>query len=885
MARTWLLIVVFAVSAARSWAQCTTFDARFHPEGTNGVILAAKVLDLGTGPQLYVAGDFTRIGNVAARNLARWNGSTWEPIGGGANAPVRAIASYDDGSGPKLYIGGDFSKIGALTIFGVAKWDGTAWSSLGTGTQGNVRCMTVFDEGSGPRLMVAGEFATAGNVPNTRRVARWNGTAWSALANGSGGFVRSIAGFDDGSGPKLYVAGVMSAMGNLSANDTPVSNIARWDGTAWSALGSGLNNYALVLEPLDDGTGPALYVGGAFTVAGGVNTDRVARWNANGWSGLGFGLDSEARAISVFDDGTGPALYVGGSFTGASGIVRWLGGQWATIGAPISGEVNALATFDDGGGLRLWAAGSYDKLGGVPAHDIAKWNGTTWSAVSVGQGVFATSQPLGITGHNDGSGPALYVTGPIESAAGNAVGRTIRWNGTAWSTVGTGPIGQTLLSVPTGSLAGLYLAGQQQGVDPIMTNGVAKWDGLAWSRVGNASPGGHGGIVDALVYFDDGTGPAIYAGGQFGDIDLIAAANVVKWNGTAWLSLPVSGRVLDFAVFDDGSGPALYAGKVTQPNVVKLTPTGWQAVGAVSLNGTVQTLAAFDDGAGSKLYVGGTFGAAGPTPILAFARLNGNTWEQVGSGLPTEVYELLVHDDGSGPGLFVGTGFSMNLSSILKWNGLSFADVAAPLYGSNGPSAYRMTVHDDGTGTAVWFTGGFEVTGDVFATGVGALRPCVDPGEPFCFGDGRGPILCPCSNITSDPWSGEGCPNSLGSGAKLSVTGIPSLVADTIVLHGIQMPNASALFFQGTTRVAAGNGAFFGDGKRCAGGTVVRLKVTTNFAGGSNYPDTGDLPVSVKGMLGSAGSRHYQVWYRNAAAFCTASTFNLTNGFTIPWHP
>jgi hypothetical protein len=35
----------------------------------------------------------------------------------------------------------------------------------------------------------------------------------------------------------------------------------------------------------------------------------------------------------------------------------------------------------------------------------------------------------------------------------------------------------------------------------------------------------------------------------------------------------------------------------------------------------------------------------------------------------------------------------------------------------------------------------------------------------------------------------------------------------------------------------------------------------------------------------AAGTRTYQVWYRNAAAFCTASTFNLTNGWRTTWGP
>jgi hypothetical protein len=72
---------------------------------------------------------------------------------------------------------------------------------------------------------------------------------------------------------------------------------------------------------------------------------------------------------------------------------------------------------------------------------------------------------------------------------------------------------------------------------------------------------------------------------------------------------------------------------------------------------------------------------------------------------------------------------------------------------------------------------------------------------------------------------------------------------------------------------------------RCAGGSVIRLKTKTNVAGASSYPGAGDPAVSVKGQITSPGTRTYQVWYRNAAAFCTPSTFNLTNGLEIAWAP
>jgi len=156
-------------------------------------------------------------------------------------------------------------------------------------------------------------------------------------------------------------------------------------------------------------------------------------------------------------------------------------------------------------------------------------------------------------------------------------------------------------------------------------------------------------------------------------------------------------------------------------------------------------------------------------------------------------------------------------------------------------------------------------------------------GAPACVGDGSG-AQCPCAN-NSGVGADEGCLNSFATGGKLDATGSASISNDTLVLQGTQMPNSSALYFQGTQAIAGGAGVAFGDGLRCGGGTVIRLGTKTNVAGASQYPSGADQDVSVRGSCVAGNVRTYQVWYRNAAAFCSPSTFNLTNGFTVTWNP
>ena len=85
----------------------------------------------------------------------------------------------------------------------------------------------------GNDLYVGGSFTTAGGV-SASNIAKWDGSNWSALGSGiGGGDVRALA----ASGGNVYVGGVYTTAGSSSAN-----NIAKWDGSNWSTLGSGATN-------------------------------------------------------------------------------------------------------------------------------------------------------------------------------------------------------------------------------------------------------------------------------------------------------------------------------------------------------------------------------------------------------------------------------------------------------------------------------------------------------------------------------------------------------------------------------------------------------------------------------------------------------------------
>jgi hypothetical protein len=89
------------------------------------------------------------------------------------------------------------------------------------------------------------------------------------------------------------------------------------------------------------------------------------------------------------------------------------------------------------------------------------------------------------------------------------------------------------------------------------------------------------------------------------------------------------------------------------------------------------------------------------------------------------------------------------------------------------------------------------------------------------------------------------------------------------------------LFFQGHNAIAGGNGVPFGDGLRCAGGSVVRLGVEgIDTSGDAALTGT----VQDNGGGGVPGeSRTYQGWYRDPAGSPCGYTFNLSNGIEVDY--
>jgi len=613
----------------------TTWSA-LGSEGVQGAIFALASFDDGTGPALYAGGAFPRVDGVSVNHVAKWNGSSWSPLDIGATDVVRALTVFDDGTGAALYAGGDFQGVGDAKAPHIARWNGSVWTALDSSVVSlDVHALTVFDDGNGEALYAAGTFGFGATA--AVRIARWDGTSWSRLADGLGapgeGPVLALSVFDDGGGAALYAGGYFTVAGTTQG----VHRVARWDGTSWTSLGSGVGSSSSIWYPMvqalgvfDAGGGPALFVGGDFDLAGGVGANCLARWDGTGWSAFGSGVSHRVVALAVFDDGSGPALYAGGDMRSVGGmpvknIARWDGSSWTPLldgveDSNASETVKALAVYDDGTGPALYVAGTFTRASGIDARRIAKWDGTSWSPL--GNGLDGHAYALAV--HDDGTGPELYVGGLFLRAGNQLVNRIAKWNGSRWAKLGQGESNSLNSSVNSlavfddGTGAALYASGGFTPANGFPGNKIAKWDGANWSSIGS---GPAGGSIGVLATYSDHRGPALYAGGSFTSIDGVAAVGIARWDGTSWAALgggtgPGPVGVDAMSPYDDGSGTALFvagsfpgAGGQTVTGVARWNGFGWSSIGG-GITGSVADLEVFDAGAGPHLYAGGDFSSA-----------------------------------------------------------------------------------------------------------------------------------------------------------------------------------------------------------------------------------------------------------------------------------
>ncbi len=277
--------------------------------GGSGVqVLAAH--DFGSGPELVVGGSFTSLGGVSCQRIARWNGTQWAAFGagmaGGGNVSVSGLASLDDGTGTGslLVAGGWFATAGGQPVQGLARWNGTTWESIGGGLTYSfgtalVSSLATYDagDGRGAALYVGGYFSAAGGT-SSRYLARWESCGGDAQTFCYGDGSATPCPCLNASEPEER-AGCRSSLG--------VGGSLRVHGRA------SLSADTLRIEGASMPNSSALYFQGAGVVAGGLGVPFGDGLKCTSGPFIRFATKSNVAGASVYPSGLDVPVSVRGA--------------------------------------------------------------------------------------------------------------------------------------------------------------------------------------------------------------------------------------------------------------------------------------------------------------------------------------------------------------------------------------------------------------------------------------------------------------------------------------------------------------------------------------------------------------------------------------------
>ncbi len=309
-------------------------------------------------------------------------------------------------------------------------------------------------------------------------------------------------------------------------------------------------------------------------------------------------------------------------------------------------------------------------------------------------------------------------------------------------------------------------------------------------------------------------------------------------------------------------------------SVVDIYDTSTSTWSTANLSAARQRLSAVTVG-NKVLFAGGGDSSPGNSFVVDIFDDTTGTWSTAALSTPREFMGATAL--GGGLAMFAGgyDGF-VNLGSAMvdlydsNTGAWSTGMIATPRWGLTATNVGGTAFFGGGSGFVL------SSTVDVYASNYGA-------GIVYCTGEPGGATPCPCGNENdSTLGAGAGCQNStFSSGAQLVDSGLPSVSNDSVVFTVIGLPPGQpGLFFQGDNALNGGSGVFFGDGLRCAGGSLVRLQVVTADGAGSASSTPG---IAATAGVSSGDVKRYQYWYRDPVGGHCGYNFNTSNGLEVVW--
>ncbi len=315
------------------------------------------------GDTLFIGGIFSSIGGKSAKCLAAYDsGFISFNTGTLAGGPVKCLEEFNG----KMFSGGEhyFSPFGP---YNVLENNGNSWDGPYS-FYGSVNDLIVFNN----ELFACGDGSqTIGPGPSVSKIGKWNAisSAWVNVdTSGAKDAVYDMEIFN----AELYAAGAFDTINGMAAN-----KIAKWDGSSWTAIGSGITGVIYTMTVYDN----KLFIGGSFNISG-IASEHIAYWDGSSWNAVGAGFSQFGRVycFAIYNN----KLIIGGFFEEGDGnpgnyIAQWDGSSYSSLGEGITGEpvflsrsVYAMEAYKG----ELWVGGDFSGVGAdtMQADNIAIWS-------------------------------------------------------------------------------------------------------------------------------------------------------------------------------------------------------------------------------------------------------------------------------------------------------------------------------------------------------------------------------------------------------------------------------------------------------------------------------------------------------------------------------
>ena len=575
---------------------------------------------------------FVALGVLFASSASAGQCTDWAPGFGrrGSDGSATAIFIDESGPGPRLIVGGTFTEIGGAPIDGIAAYDGTSWAQIGPPLAGSPTAFAMYDLGGGPELYVA---IPAGTGPALWRL---NNGQWVDLGV-SASSVRAMEVYDDGTGPALYVGGF-----NINAPGVPSGALLRYDG-AWTNVEGAAPQPGVRVSSLsvhDDGFGDALYIGGRFLAFGPLHNEDLVRLSGStlepvtnpGPSPSAGNASNGIRAMVSARRGAASVLHICLNLPAQGGGADdywFFSGPTSWVSAGYADGIDKFAIQRRPGGA--------DVVWGVGEHALYAFTGTVQGRIGKPwySGLFNS-----VAVFPSASGDEIWVAA---QGATNAIGQAVqRWDGAVLTPAGPGPVFSDIVH-------SMCVHDFGEGDELVLLPFDSQWrfshfNGDEVRRAAFPEVGGSGFPEFYSAASHDGD---LYAGTSawFGEGPAVA-----RFDGSAWTFLGsglagTSGEyVLDMISADLGSGPELFiAGpfELSAPvasGIARLDGNVFRPLGpgltGTSFWGGPRTLEVWNDGTGNALYIGGSFGSTGFASQTTVARWDGQAFATIPNAPP-----------------------------------------------------------------------------------------------------------------------------------------------------------------------------------------------------------------------------------------------------------